>query len=137
MAGETGKIGEEPARVLVAHHAGDHHQRPRHAFLKIAERLRDHAPAIGIMAAVEPDFRVRRRGFCQIAWRQPLHPRRPFGVRETLLVSRRINPECLDGAERGNSQTRIVDLMDGQTAGVLRDRASRGRLDRPIGRFRH
>ena len=57
VAGQAGEIGQKSARILVGHHAGDDHQRTRHPLLEIAQRGGGDAAALGIVPAVEPDFR--------------------------------------------------------------------------------
>jgi len=80
VTGEAREIGEERLRVLVGHHAHDHHQRTRHPLLEIAERCRRDPATFGIVAAVEPDFTARRAKRNQLARGQALHPPRPFGI---------------------------------------------------------
>ena len=110
MPRQPGEIGEERAGVLAAHHARDHHQRPRHPLLEIAERGRRDAAAFGVMAAVEPDLAALRPQFDQLARRQPLHPRRPFGV-DDALIGRMSELERVDRAHGRDRQPGIVELM--------------------------
>ena len=55
------KLARKALRILVGHHADDHHQRTRYPLLEIAERRGGDAAALGIVAAVEPDLAARRR----------------------------------------------------------------------------
>ncbi len=58
-AREPGEIAQEALAILGRQHADDQHQRARHALLEIGERIGDGAAAVGIVAAVEPQFAAR------------------------------------------------------------------------------
>ena len=105
------KLARNAAGILVGHHADDDHQRTRHPLLEIAERRRDDAAAFGIVAAVEPDLAARRRLLHQRARRQPLHPRRPFGVDDAGLERRGVDLERVERAQRRDRKPGIVELM--------------------------
>src|SRR6516165_9808848 len=84
VARQAGEIGEESARILARHHAGDHHERTRDPLFEIAKRGSDDPSALGIVTAVEPDLGPPRSPFDQPARSEPLHSRGPFGIDDTL-----------------------------------------------------
>ena len=82
VARQPGERLEEADRVLGVEHAGDQHQRPRHALLEIGHRLGDDVAGAGIVAAVEPELGVAGRAASTSAPAgQALQPRRPVDDR--------------------------------------------------------
>ena len=114
---------------------------PRHPLFEIAQRRGDDAPAIGIVAAIEPDLAGLRRQIDQRARRQPLHPCRPFGVDDAGLECGGVDLERVERAQRRNRKAGIVELMPAeqpwcrevhQAAVVLVDQSSALDIDVPL-----
>src|SRR6185312_12432025 len=64
-----------------------------------------------IMTAVEPDFTALRREVDQRAMRQPVHTRRPLGLRDTDLEGCLRNSEAILRAHRRNREAGILVLV--------------------------
>ena len=75
-----------------------------------AERRRDRAAAVGVVAAVEPELAVRRRQRLERALREALHPRRPVGLGDARLEGRDRQRRAR-GAQRRDGGAGIVELM--------------------------
>ncbi len=108
---ETGEVAQECLAVLTRQHPDHHHQRTRYALFKISQDGRDHATAIGVMAAVKPEFTAGRHQFDQSSARQALHPGRPLGIDDALLERRRRNFQMAEAPQRGNGHAGILELV--------------------------
>ena len=83
----------------------------RHALVELGKRMRDDLAAGGIVAAVEPDLGALAHIFVERALAEALEPRRPFGVRQSVL-ERAGGERIAEGdARRGDRRAGIVDLM--------------------------
>ena len=131
------KLRRKPAQSLVDEHADDQHQRTRHALLEIAERRRDRAAAVGVVAAVEPELAVRRapapssvpcESSCSRAGHSALTmPASKARGRQLPVPARASAAIAVPG---------IVELMAAVELAAPADRAGRRRPDRPAGRAR-
>ena len=57
----------------------------RHALVELGKRMGDGLAAGGIVAAIEPDLGALAHICVERAVAEALKPRRPFGVRQSLL----------------------------------------------------
>ena len=96
---------------MVDEHADHEHERPRHPLLEVGERAGDGAAAVGIVAAVEPQLAARRDKRREPALRQPLHARRPIRLGDAGLESGGRKLEPVDGAQRGDGDAGILELV--------------------------
>ena len=131
---QPGEIPQERLAVLAGEHADDQHERPRDALLEIADRARDGAAAVGVVAAVEPQLAARRRAArpacpARAAACAPATP--PWRCRSRTPRRRACRP-----ARRAASRSRRRHFRTdgGRTAAAPAGRAGRRRPDRPDAR---
>ncbi len=110
-AREPGEIAQKTLQILRGQHADDEHQRTRHPLLHIGDRRRDHARALGIVRAVEPNLAAFRRERRQATGGQPLQPGRPIYLEETGLERGGVDPGIAEAPQGRNRRAGIVELM--------------------------
>ena len=72
----------------------------------------------GVVAAVEPQFPTNRQGIYKRPRRQPLQPRGPINVTETLCDGFVANLEFIQLIDTGDRQSRVGNLMRPQVIRV-------------------
>src|SRR5262249_32773190 len=100
--GKPGEIPQKAFAVLGRKHADHEHERARHPLLEIAERVGDGAPAVRIVAAVEPELASRWAKRREPPVRETLHARRPFGLGNPGFERARRKVQLAHGAQRGD-----------------------------------
>ena len=128
------KWRRKPAVSLVASVPQISDQRARRLILEIGHRLGEHAAAVFVMAAVEPDFGARRREIDQRAAAQPLQPRRPFGLARGRAPARARSTSARSRATR-RAQSRRCHADGGRAdaaAACREGRSSSSKTRRPF-----
>ncbi len=106
---------QQRAHVLRRLRAADQHQRARDFVLEFGHRLGEHAAAVLIMAAVEPDFGARGREIDDMAARKPLQPRRPFGLSRPASMAL-VGSSGATAPQRRDGAGRVLMLMTARQA---------------------
>ena len=115
LAREAGEMPQQRAHILGGLRAADQHQRARAFFLELGHRLGQHAAAILVMAAVDPDFGARGSEFHHMAARDPLQPRRPVGIEQAGVDGAGLNLRG-HGAQGGDGGGGVLMLMTARQA---------------------
>ena len=110
LLGEALERPEKPARILGGERAADDDKRPLRLVLELRHRLRERAPGVRVMAAVEPNLRAGRGQRRHPALAEVLQAGRPFGPRHALFEGGGREAR-LDGAQRGDRGRGILMLM--------------------------
>ena len=115
LAREAGEMPQQRAHILRGLRAADQHQRARAFFLELGHRLGEHAAAILVMAAVDPDFGARGSEIHHMAAGDPLQPRRPVGIEQAGVDGAGRNLRR-HGAQGGDGGGRVLMLMTARQA---------------------
>ncbi len=110
-AGKAREVLQETSAILARKHADDEHQRAGDPLLEVGERIGDGAPAVRIVAPVEPKLASGRDQRGERPLRDTLHARRPIGLGDAGLEGRGRDLERLGTAQGGNRHACILELV--------------------------
>ena len=111
MLGKSPERQQVTDRVFRLQHTAYQIERFWSALLEICHCLRDHRPAVRIVAPVEPDFGAVGRSVQQRAASQSLQPCRPFDIFEPPFDPAFARKAPADPAQRRYRRCSIGDLM--------------------------